>query len=64
MADAQDLKMKKWLFFLISSACLTSGDSLVFTGEKSHFACLPDAPLSRPKVAQKVAHAHGTFRRI
>jgi hypothetical protein len=62
MADAQDLKMKKWLFLLISSDCLTSDVSFVFTGEKSFFACPADVPLSKTKSGTKSGTRAQDFR--
>jgi hypothetical protein len=59
MADAQDLKMLKWPFLVVSSGRFSREISPVFTGRNSLFACLclvkSMCHFSPPKVAQKVA---------
>jgi hypothetical protein len=53
MADAQDLKMKKWLFFLVFSDCLSSDVLPVFTGGNSFFPCFVNMPLPKAKSGTK-----------
>jgi hypothetical protein len=53
MADAQDLKMKKWLFLPVFSDCLSSDVLLEFSGENSFLTSFVNVPLPKAKSGTK-----------